>query len=70
MVRTVDEELDNQLMEDGFEDEPNEQNASDDEDADRLSRPGQINEDEIINALNSAMTKATSHMQDSMMGEF
>jgi hypothetical protein len=67
MARTVDEELDNQLLEEGPEEE---QNGSDEEDSERLQRPNDMNEDEIINALNSAMKKATSHMQDSMMASY
>lgn len=59
MARTVDEELDNQLLEEGPEDEPD---GSDNEDSERLQRPNDMNEDEIINALNSAMKKATTHM--------
>jgi hypothetical protein len=67
MARTVDEELDNQLLGKGPEDEPN---GSDNEDSERLQRPNDMNQDEIINALNLAMKKATSHMQDSMMASY
>jgi hypothetical protein len=67
MARTVDEELDNDLLEEAPEADLSE---GEDEDSDRLQRPNDMNEDEIINAVNSAMKKATAHMQDSMMSSY
>jgi hypothetical protein len=68
MARTVDEELDSQLLEEGPEDEGG--SGGEEEDGERLNRPNDMNEEEILNALNSAMKKATTHMQDSMMASY
>jgi hypothetical protein len=70
MARTIDEELDNELMEEIPEDEP--AAGSDDEESasGQLNRANDMNEDEIISALNSAMKKATSHMHDSMTASY
>ncbi|KAI6180878.1 hypothetical protein M3Y98_00768800 [Aphelenchoides besseyi] len=77
-ARSVDEELDNEMFEEVLEEEEAEGEGSGDENgatsaanaAGRLTRAPDLNDDEIVSALNSAMQKATAHMHDSMIASY
>lgn len=70
-ARTVDEELDNDLV---LEDAPNGNEPEDDEATEsdgRLHRlPTELTEDEMASALQSVMNKASNHMEDSVIASY
>jgi hypothetical protein len=70
-ARSIDEELDNDLMEEPEED-LDEETSRDGvaEDNGRLRRPVELTEDEIVNAVQTAMNKASAHMEDSMIASY
>ncbi|VDK45233.1 unnamed protein product [Anisakis simplex] len=71
-ARTVDEELDRDLI---LEDAPDETDAetdnNSDEDDGRLHRlPAELTEDEMIATVQRAMNKASAHMEDSVLASY
>uniref|UniRef100_A0A915DYV3 WAPL domain-containing protein n=1 Tax=Ditylenchus dipsaci TaxID=166011 RepID=A0A915DYV3_9BILA len=71
-ARTIDEELDNDLV---FEEpldgeDSNQEAATTTRDNGRLQRPVELSEDEMLNAVQSAMNKASAHMEDSMIASY
>ncbi|KAH7725560.1 Protein WAPL-1 a [Aphelenchoides avenae] len=70
-ARSIDEDLDNDLMleePDGDEDDAAAEPSADDNG--RLRRPVELTEDEIVNAVQGAMNKASAHMEDSMIASY
>lgn len=69
-ARTVDEELDRDLI---LEDAPNESGTEEDSDDDdgRLHRlPAELTEDEMVATVQRAMNKASAHMEDSVVASY
>ncbi|KHN88975.1 Wings apart-like -like protein [Toxocara canis] len=70
-ARTVDEELDRDLiLEDAPNESDNEEDNSEDDDG-RLHRlPAELTEDEMIATVQRAMNKASAHMEDSVVASY
>ncbi|KAL3981714.1 Wings apart-like protein regulation of heterochromatin family protein [Acanthocheilonema viteae] len=70
MARSIDEELDNDLViEDTPDDSINHEEEA--EDDGRLHRlPTELSEDEMVEAVQNAMNKASSHMEDSVLASY
>lgn len=68
--------MDNELaFEEPIEDEEASNHASQSETgtgtgSSRLERPMELSEDEMLNAVQSAMNKASAHMEDSMLASY
>lgn len=71
-AKSLDEELDNDIFEEPIEDEEaSSQPANSQSDSDnRLHRPVELSEDEMLNAVQSVMNKASAHMEDSMAASY
>ncbi|KAK6109914.1 Wings apart-like protein regulation of heterochromatin family protein [Brugia pahangi] len=70
LARSIDEELDNDLV---IEDAPDDSVSHDEETEDdgRLHRlPTELSEDEMVEAVQNAMNKASSHMEDSVLASY
>ncbi|VDN57702.1 unnamed protein product [Dracunculus medinensis] len=68
IARSIDEELDNDLV---LEDVPDDSNCTDDDDDGRLHRlPAELTEDEMIETVQKAMNKASKHMEDSVLASY
>ncbi|VDK87429.1 unnamed protein product [Litomosoides sigmodontis] len=70
LARSIDEELDNDLViEDTPDDSFNQEEEA--EDDGRLHRlPTELSEDEMVEAVQNAMNKASSHMEDSVLASY
>ncbi|CAG9538718.1 unnamed protein product [Cercopithifilaria johnstoni] len=70
LARSIDEELDNDLViEDAPDDSVNHEEEA--EDDGRLHRlPTELSEDEMVEAVQNAMNKASSHMEDSVLASY
>ncbi|KAM3726829.1 Wings apart-like protein [Dirofilaria immitis] len=70
LARSIDEELDNDLViEDAQDDSVNHEEET--EDNGRLHRlPTELSEDEMVEAVQNAMNKASSHMEDSVLASY
>uniref|UniRef100_A0A2K6W5H4 WAPL domain-containing protein n=1 Tax=Onchocerca volvulus TaxID=6282 RepID=A0A2K6W5H4_ONCVO len=70
LARSIDEELDNDLV---IEDAPDDSVSHEEETEDdgRLHRlPMELSEDEMVDAVQNAMNKASSHMEDSVLASY
>uniref|UniRef100_A0A915PJJ4 WAPL domain-containing protein n=1 Tax=Setaria digitata TaxID=48799 RepID=A0A915PJJ4_9BILA len=70
LARSIDEELDNDLV---IEDTPDDgvNHEEETEDNGRLHRlPTELSEDEMVEAVQNAMNKASSHMEDSVLASY
>ncbi|OZC05020.1 hypothetical protein X798_08013 [Onchocerca flexuosa] len=70
LARSIDEELDNDLV---IEDAPDDSVSHEEETEDdgRLHRlPIELSEDEMVDAVQNAMNKASSHMEDSVLASY
>ncbi|EJD75809.1 hypothetical protein LOAG_17116 [Loa loa] len=70
LARSIDEELDNDLV---IEDAPDDSVSHEEEAEDdgRLHRlPTELTEDEMVEAVQNAMNKASSHMEDSVLASY
>uniref|UniRef100_A0A0R3RS57 WAPL domain-containing protein n=1 Tax=Elaeophora elaphi TaxID=1147741 RepID=A0A0R3RS57_9BILA len=70
LARSIDEELDNDLS---IEDAPDDSVSHEEEAEDdgRLHRlPTELSEDEMVEAVQNAMNKASSHMEDSVLASY
>uniref|UniRef100_A0A0N5AM87 WAPL domain-containing protein n=1 Tax=Syphacia muris TaxID=451379 RepID=A0A0N5AM87_9BILA len=71
-ARTVDEELDNDMILEGISDDEGEKNGDDDKNDGRLKRPPaiELTEDEMAETIQKAMNKASCHMEDSVVASY